>query len=113
MTIARNCFLKRIRRKKAVPASSLDIDVDQIGPVEDDRNQPDYDPDALKNALKELDPHHRLVIMMFYFEQLSYRQIAEQLEVKMGTVMSRLSRAKASLKEAMIRQDESKTGRIL
>ena len=35
---------------------------------------------------------------MFYFEELSYRQIALELDLPLGTVMSRLARAKARLR---------------
>ena len=105
MTIARNCFLKRIRRKKPLPASSVEIDVEQIDQPEPDTADSDLpDPDALKNAIKDLEPNHRLIIMMFYFEKLSYKEIANQLEVKIGTVMSRLSRAKTKLREALLKQ---------
>jgi RNA polymerase sigma-70 factor (ECF subfamily) len=38
---------------------------------------------------------------MFYFQDLSYREIAEALEVPIGTVMSRLARARQQLHELM------------
>ncbi len=113
MTIARNCFLKRLRCKQAIPASNLDIDVDQIDqPDLAPQPEDELDPNALKQAIAELEPNHRLIIMMFYFEKLSYKEISEQLEVKIGTVMSRLSRAKFKLREAMLRQGSSHERRI-
>lgn len=112
LTIARNCFLKRIRSKQAVPASNLDIDIDQIDQPEPDNDPEQPDPDALKHAIENLEPNHRVIIMMFYFEKLSYKQIADQLDVKIGTVMSRLSRAKLKLREAMIRQGSAEERRI-
>lgn len=112
LTIARNCFLKRIRSKQAVPASNLDIDINQIDQPKPENDQEQPDPDALKHAIENLEPNHRVIIMMFYFEKLSYKQIAEQLDVKIGTVMSRLSRAKTKLRDAMIRQGCEKERRI-
>lgn len=38
---------------------------------------------------------------MFYFEERSYREIADQLQLPVGTVMSRLSRAKAQLRKKL------------
>ncbi len=106
MTIARNCFLKRLRNNsKSHAASDLNVDVEQFTQeVEPASICDDFDEGALQRTLLELDPHHRVVIMMFYFEEMSYREIADQLDLKIGTVMSRLSRAKARLKDAMVRQ---------
>ena len=59
------------------------------------------DREELAAALDELPEESRLVLLMFYFEELSYQQIAEQLEIPMGTVMSRLSRAKEHLRRRL------------
>jgi RNA polymerase sigma-70 factor (ECF subfamily) len=41
-------------------------------------------------------------VILYYFEEFSYRDIAEQMDLPLGTVMSRLARAKAYLRERLI-----------
>src|SRR5262249_54958506 len=52
----------------------------------------------LQEALNELPEVFRTPIILYYFEDFSYRDIAEQMDLAMGTVMSRLARAKAHLR---------------
>jgi RNA polymerase sigma-70 factor (ECF subfamily) len=59
---------------------------------------------ALHQALERLDERHRLPLVLFYFQELSYREIADTLELPLGTVMSRLSRARQMLHESLTRR---------
>jgi RNA polymerase sigma-70 factor (ECF subfamily) len=49
-------------------------------------------------ALHELDPVYRDPLILFYLEDLAYKEIADVLDIPIGTVMSRLARGKAHLK---------------
>jgi len=49
-------------------------------------------------ALHKLDPVYREPLILFYMEDLAYKEIAEVLDIPIGTVMSRLARGKAQLK---------------
>lgn len=62
--------------------------------------------DWVHQALNQLSPIARIIVVMFYFEDKSYQQIAQELDVPMGTVMSRLSRSKDMLREALIKTAE-------
>jgi RNA polymerase sigma-70 factor, ECF subfamily len=62
--------------------------------------------DWVHQALDQLSPIARIIVVMFYFEDKSYQQIAQELDVPMGTVMSRLSRSKDMLREALIKTAE-------
>ena len=55
----------------------------------------------LRSAVASLPSEFRLVVLMFYFEQLSYAEIAEQLDIPLGTVMSRLSRGRQHLRKSL------------
>ncbi|NBS41579.1 sigma-70 family RNA polymerase sigma factor, partial [bacterium] len=54
---------------------------------------------ALNRLLRRLNPEHETILRLRYHEELSYGEIANRLDVPIGTVMSRLSRARAKLLE--------------
>jgi RNA polymerase sigma-70 factor (ECF subfamily) len=54
-----------------------------------------------REAIAALPPESREVVVLVCVEELSYREAAEILEVPVGTVMSRLSRARVKLAKAL------------
>jgi RNA polymerase sigma-70 factor (ECF subfamily) len=99
-SILRNAYLHRRRSDKTVPMVSLDGvgDVAEVaaGPL------PDVDPEQLQRALDDLAEVYRTPIILYYFEDFTYRDIAEQMDLPIGTVMSRLARAKAWLRSRLL-----------
>ena len=57
---------------------------------------------VLDRALLALPAEQRAVFVLRVHEELSYKEIAETLELSIGTVMSRLSRAREKLREALL-----------
>ena len=57
--------------------------------------------DAMMVALNKLTENHRRILLLRYYDDLSYNEIASVLQVKLGTVMSRLSRARTRLAQVL------------
>lgn len=53
------------------------------------------------SAIDKLSEEHKDILLLRYYDDLSYAEIAEVLDIKLGTVMSRLSRARTRLAEVM------------
>jgi len=86
------------RRRRGGAALATEFDETQHSPVEvDDRP----DKELLARALDRLAPEFREVIVLREIEGLSYKEIGDVAGVPVGTVMSRLSRARARLQEAL------------
>jgi len=95
-TIVRNTYLKG-REKQSLETVPFD---ETVMAVDDGPLNLDIDDELLQQVLDRLPETHRTPLLLFYFEEMSYKEIAETLNVPTGTVMSRLARAKQALREA-------------
>ena len=101
-SILRNCFQMGLRKQRREPTRSDEADLDQVAAAPE---EPIVDGELLQSALDELQAEHKLILMLFYFEQCSYREIAARLQLPLGTVMSRLARAKGHLRQKLFALD--------
>jgi RNA polymerase sigma-70 factor (ECF subfamily) len=99
-SILRSKFLHRVRESK----QEHEISLEWVGDLPERLPDPlpEVEPEKLQKALSELPEVFRTPIILYYFEDFSYRDIAEQMELPMGTVMSRLARAKAHLRARLL-----------
>jgi RNA polymerase sigma-70 factor (ECF subfamily) len=97
-TVLRNGYLKGIRRNAPVLIGAL---AEELGDIPERIEDADIDREELQQALNELPDEFKLVLLQFYFEDCSYLEIASNLDVPVGTVMSRLSRAKTHLRQRL------------
>jgi RNA polymerase sigma-70 factor (ECF subfamily) len=97
-------FVSRRRREVRFPNVELDDAREDEMAIFPNVNA--LDGVSILQALQEVDESFRVPLTLFYLEQFSYREIAELLDVPIGTVMSRLSRGKALLRQRLLSQQE-------
>jgi RNA polymerase sigma-70 factor (ECF subfamily) len=90
-----------LRNERRAEQRALEL-LARIRPMvsESGRNGED-DTARLADALSGLDPGQRDVLLLYAWEELSYQEIAAALRVRVGTVRSRLARARAHLRAAL------------
>ncbi|CAN5614743.1 RNA polymerase sigma factor RpoE [soil metagenome] len=116
--IVTNCFLDRRKKANARQAVSLDqtmtvgnSDVERQFEAEDSFNAEDEafrsaQAERLNMAILKLPEYQRAMILMYHADMLSYEEIAETLDLPMGTVKSRLNRARFALREMLSHETE-------
>lgn len=116
--IVMNLSISRLRRRKlrdhvsldaARPTADGDDQANALRRVLEDTQEPGPDSGVqqremighLHSAIERLDDDFRAVLVLRDLRELDYQQIAEVLEVKVGTVKSRLFRARLALRQEM------------
>lgn len=101
--IVRSCFLKDVRRRRPTLAVDVGFDIDGVVSLVDQRTE--LTSEELQHALNQLTDEQRIVVTAYYFQHASYKEIAAALDIPLGTVMSRLSRAKSTLRQLLLDQN--------
>ena len=93
-----NLVRNKKRRSAILDAAKMSdrSDADQLSEIFSDERRTE----VLK-AISTLSEEHQNILMMRYYNDLSYKELSEVLDVKLGTVMSRLSRARSKLLEVL------------
>src|SRR5438552_791097 len=114
--IMHNLHLSRVGRDKRQPASVEDEHLEAAGPATTDSLP--LEPGSfegmdqrLVRALEDLPEEYQTVMLLWAVDELSYKEIAAALDVPIGTVMSRLHRARQRLATQL--QDFAREERIL
>jgi RNA polymerase sigma-70 factor (ECF subfamily) len=108
-TILHNLYVTKLRRRAAasLPIEDFAEDLALSVPPEDQGQIRD-----LVRALGSLSVEHRQVLLLVSLEGLSYREVAEILDIPIGTVMSRLARARERLRSLLDGDEDRAVRRI-
>jgi RNA polymerase sigma-70 factor, ECF subfamily len=103
--IARDRIYREYRRRK-MPGQSLDeSQLDELPETEADESSLAIDREELQRGLDTLSPEHREVLMLCFFEEMSYEEIARVTGITIGTVRSRVHYARHALRTALERKN--------
>ena len=108
LAIVRNTAYSWLKKNRSQPLISMDDDEcpEIEGPSGAASSFHSSDTDALRAALEALPLEFREALVLRELEGLSYKEIAEVAEVPLGTVMSRLARARRQLQGALNRKGD-------
>jgi RNA polymerase sigma factor (sigma-70 family) len=98
-------FLSQRRHDDKFPKVEISIADDEELAAESPSPEKQLDGQSVMSALQRLDETYRAPLALFYLEEHSYRDIAEILEVPIGTVMSRISRGKELLRKIILKKE--------
>jgi RNA polymerase sigma-70 factor, ECF subfamily len=115
--ILTNCFLDLKKKEKNRPTTSLESSIQTSdGLLERQIEDPKPSPleqtfvsersQRIADALKQVPEYQRSMILMYHAEQMSYEDIAAALDLPIGTVKSRLNRARIALREILVKDEE-------
>ena len=102
--IAHNMLVNALKKNSRTPLSFIDFDTLIAHPVYEETTISDEERATLHKmidrGLDKLSPSYREILILYYLEDQSYKEIADILRVPIGTVGIRLKRARESLKKA-------------
>jgi len=114
--IITNCFLDLRKREKNRPVSlesalstddgEMERQIEDPNAASDEQVERNERERLMMAAVAVLPEYQRAMITMYHAEGLSYEEIAEALDLPIGTVKSRLNRARLSLREHLAKNEE-------
>ena len=110
--IAHTTYINAIKNISRVPIYTFDFDTIVSHPVYEDPLIKETEEVEMKKmverGLEKVSPNYREIVILYYIEELSYKEIADILRIPIGTVGIRLKRAKEALKKGFLKEEEKR-----
>lgn len=106
-TILSNCYRDCLRKK--ISQESYEESIDEHALTPEEHFQQNQTSNKVRIAISQLPDNQRIVITLVDLEEFSYTEVAQILDIPVGTVMSRLNRARNLLKPKLLHQDSAGT----
>jgi RNA polymerase sigma-70 factor, ECF subfamily len=111
LSIVRNTFYTWLRKnrpaEKMVEIDDETLDIEDVSAKTEAANPPFADADAVRRAIADLPVEFREIVILREMEGFSYKEIADLAGVPIGTVMSRLARARKLLQKRLAAEFKS------
>jgi RNA polymerase sigma-70 factor (ECF subfamily) len=121
VNLCRDELRRRGRQVQVAPPSAEDEEIDQMSSVADEDRWADPAQaldsrelrDQVRYALSQLEEHYRLVLTLYYFEDMKYTDIAVILDIPLNTVKSHIRRGKERLATILETQEQPPAARAV
>ena len=121
VNMCRDELRRRGRQVPIAPPAPEEEEADQVASVADDDRWADPEQalasrelrDLVRRALGQLEEHYRLVLTLYYFDDMKYTDIAEILDIPLNTVKSHIRRGKERLAMILETQEQPPTTRTV
>lgn len=121
VNMCRDELRRRGRQVPIAPPAAEEEEADQMASVADDDRWADPEQsldsrelrDQIRRALGQLEEHYRLVLTLYYFEDMKYNDIAEILDIPLNTVKSHIRRGKERLATILETQEQPPAARTV
>jgi len=121
VNLGRDELRRRGRQVPMVPPVADEEGQDDLSSVADDDRWADPSlaldsrelRDDVRRALSQLEEHYRLVLTLYYFDDMKYNDIAEVLDIPLNTVKSHIRRGKERLAALLQAQEQPPAARMI
>ncbi|HDZ07805.1 RNA polymerase sigma factor [Pseudohongiella sp.] len=99
-TVCRNLWIDEYRSRRVRKSTNVDTDLLEAGQIDGENDiQAQMELKKVMEIMQQLPEEQRLTLTLVSIQGMSYLDVAQALEIPVGTVMSRLARARSKLTE--------------